>query len=58
VKHHDSDEGGRALPYEVCHVFTDRPLAGNALAGFTEVDGLPDPTPSRRADDALRAGGP
>jgi trans-2,3-dihydro-3-hydroxyanthranilate isomerase len=25
---------------EICDVFTDRPLAGNALAVFTEADGL------------------
>lgn len=29
-----------ALPYRVCDVFTDRPLAGNALAVFTHADDL------------------
>jgi len=28
------------LPYELCDVFTDRPLAGNALAVFTDASGL------------------
>jgi trans-2,3-dihydro-3-hydroxyanthranilate isomerase len=32
------------LPYELCDVFTDRPLAGNALAVFTQADGLDDAT--------------
>jgi predicted PhzF superfamily epimerase YddE/YHI9 len=27
----------REIPYEPCDVFTDRPLAGNALAVFTEA---------------------
>jgi trans-2,3-dihydro-3-hydroxyanthranilate isomerase len=30
----------REIPYELCDVFTDRPLAGNALAVFTAADGL------------------
>jgi trans-2,3-dihydro-3-hydroxyanthranilate isomerase len=30
----------RVLPYRLCDVFTDRPLAGNALAVFTEADAL------------------
>jgi trans-2,3-dihydro-3-hydroxyanthranilate isomerase len=30
----------REIPYELCDVFTDRPLAGNALAVFTDADGL------------------
>lgn len=30
----------RPLQYEICDVFTDRPLAGNALAVFTDADGL------------------
>ena len=30
----------RELTYELCDVFTDRPLAGNALAVFTKADGL------------------
>ncbi len=30
----------RSLPYELCDVFTDRPLAGNALAVFTDADDL------------------
>jgi trans-2,3-dihydro-3-hydroxyanthranilate isomerase len=30
----------RDIPYELCDVFTDRPLAGNALAVFTEADHL------------------
>jgi hypothetical protein len=29
------------LPYEVCDVFTDRPLTGNALAVFTDAGRLP-----------------
>jgi trans-2,3-dihydro-3-hydroxyanthranilate isomerase len=28
----------REIPYELCDVFTDRPLAGNALAVFTAAD--------------------
>jgi trans-2,3-dihydro-3-hydroxyanthranilate isomerase len=32
----------RSLPYEVCDVFTDRPLAGNALAVFTDADRIDD----------------
>ena len=31
----------RTLQYQICDVFTDRPLAGNALAVFTDADGLP-----------------
>jgi trans-2,3-dihydro-3-hydroxyanthranilate isomerase len=34
----------RTLRYEICDVFTDRPLAGNALAVFTDADGLDTPT--------------
>jgi trans-2,3-dihydro-3-hydroxyanthranilate isomerase len=30
----------RVLPYEVCDVFTDRPLTGNALAVFTDAEAL------------------
>jgi trans-2,3-dihydro-3-hydroxyanthranilate isomerase len=30
----------RELPYELCDVFTDRPLAGNALAVFTSADDI------------------
>jgi trans-2,3-dihydro-3-hydroxyanthranilate isomerase len=30
----------RRLPYALCDVFTDRPLAGNALAVFTDANGL------------------
>jgi trans-2,3-dihydro-3-hydroxyanthranilate isomerase len=30
----------RLLPYQLCDVFTDRPLAGNALAVFTDCAGL------------------
>ena len=30
----------RTLRYRICDVFTDRPLAGNALAVFTDADGL------------------
>jgi trans-2,3-dihydro-3-hydroxyanthranilate isomerase len=30
----------RTLRYQLCDVFTDRPLAGNALAVFTDADGL------------------
>jgi trans-2,3-dihydro-3-hydroxyanthranilate isomerase len=30
----------RDLPYELCDVFTDRPLAGNALAVFTGADDI------------------
>ncbi len=36
--------GLRSLHYEVCDVFTDRPLAGNALAVFTDADGVDDAT--------------
>jgi trans-2,3-dihydro-3-hydroxyanthranilate isomerase len=32
------------LPYQICDVFTDRPLAGNALAVFTDAEGLEVPT--------------
>jgi trans-2,3-dihydro-3-hydroxyanthranilate isomerase len=32
----------RRLPYEICDVFTDRPLTGNALAVFTDGGGLDD----------------
>lgn len=28
------------IPYELCDVFTNRPLAGNALAVFTDADGM------------------
>jgi trans-2,3-dihydro-3-hydroxyanthranilate isomerase len=34
----------RTLRYEICDVFTDRPLAGNALAVFTDASGLDDAT--------------
>src|SRR6185369_7300571 len=34
----------RALRYELCDVFTDRPLTGNALAVFTDAGGLDDAT--------------
>ena len=34
----------RPLPYELCDVFTDRVLAGNALAVFTDASGLDDST--------------
>src|SRR5215472_1191641 len=34
----------RVLPYELCDVFTDRPLAGNALAVFLDARGLDDVT--------------
>jgi len=30
----------REIPYELCDVFTDRPLAGNALAVFTDAEEL------------------
>ena len=30
----------REIPYELCDVFTDRPLAGNALAVFTDADDI------------------
>lgn len=30
----------RHIPYELCDVFTDRPLAGNALAVFTDADDI------------------
>jgi trans-2,3-dihydro-3-hydroxyanthranilate isomerase len=30
----------REIRYELCDVFTDRPLAGNALAVFTDADGI------------------
>jgi trans-2,3-dihydro-3-hydroxyanthranilate isomerase len=33
-----------AIPYRICDVFTDEPLAGNALAVFTEAVGLSDAT--------------
>ena len=32
----------RTIAYEICDVFTDRPLAGNALAVFTDAAGLDD----------------
>ena len=32
--------GMRSLRYEICDVFTDRALAGNALAVFTDANGL------------------
>ena len=34
----------REIDYELCDVFTDRPLAGNALAVFTAADNLDDAT--------------
>jgi trans-2,3-dihydro-3-hydroxyanthranilate isomerase len=34
----------RTLAYQICDVFTDRPLAGNALAVFTDANGLDDAT--------------
>lgn len=34
----------RRLRYQLCDVFTDRPLAGNALAVFTDGSGLDDAT--------------
>lgn len=34
----------RSLRYELCDVFTDRPLTGNALAVFTDAGGLDDAT--------------
>src|SRR5216117_41328 len=34
----------RTLGYVICDVFTDRPLAGNALAVFTDANGLDDAT--------------
>jgi trans-2,3-dihydro-3-hydroxyanthranilate isomerase len=34
----------RTLRYEICDVFTDRPLTGNALAVFTYAEGLDDAT--------------
>ena len=37
------------LPYRLCDVFTDRPLAGNALAVFTEADELDSETLQRLA---------
>ena len=30
----------RDIPYQLCDVFTHRPLAGNALAVFTDADGM------------------
>ena len=30
----------REIHYQLCDVFTDRPLTGNALAVFTDADGL------------------
>jgi trans-2,3-dihydro-3-hydroxyanthranilate isomerase len=30
----------RDIPYQLCDVFTDRPLAGNALAVFTDTDDI------------------
>src|SRR4051812_11565553 len=33
----------KRLPYRLCDVFTDRPLAGNALAVFTDAEGLDTP---------------
>jgi trans-2,3-dihydro-3-hydroxyanthranilate isomerase len=30
----------REIPYQLCDVFTHRPLAGNALAVFTDADGM------------------
>jgi trans-2,3-dihydro-3-hydroxyanthranilate isomerase len=32
------------IRYELCDVFTDRPLAGNALSVFTDADGMDDAT--------------
>jgi trans-2,3-dihydro-3-hydroxyanthranilate isomerase len=37
------------LPYRLCDVFTDQPLAGNALAVFTQADGLDGVTLQRLA---------
>jgi trans-2,3-dihydro-3-hydroxyanthranilate isomerase len=34
----------RSLRYEICDVFTDRPLTGNALAVFTDAQGLDEAT--------------
>ena len=34
----------RTISYQVCDVFTDRPLTGNALAVFTDANGLDDAT--------------
>ena len=34
----------RTLRYEICDVFTDRPLTGNALAVFTDAEGLDEAT--------------
>ena len=34
----------REIPYALCDVFTERPLAGNALAVFADADGLDDVT--------------
>jgi len=34
----------RTLEYEICDVFTDRPLGGNALAVFTDANALDDAT--------------
>jgi trans-2,3-dihydro-3-hydroxyanthranilate isomerase len=34
----------RALAYQICDVFTDRPLTGNALAVFTDANDLDSPT--------------
>jgi trans-2,3-dihydro-3-hydroxyanthranilate isomerase len=34
----------RSLEYVICDVFTERPLAGNALAVFTDANGLDDAT--------------
>jgi len=33
-----------AIPFQICDVFTDQPLAGNALAVFTDAAGLSDAT--------------
>ena len=42
----------REIPYELCDVFTDRPLAGNALAVFTDADALDGATMQALAREA------
>jgi predicted PhzF superfamily epimerase YddE/YHI9 len=42
----------RVLHYERCDVFTDRALEGNALAVFTDAEGLPG-DPMQALEDAL-----
>jgi trans-2,3-dihydro-3-hydroxyanthranilate isomerase len=39
----------KVLPYRLCDVFTDQPLAGNALAVFTRADALDAPEMQRLA---------